>query len=146
MPIRPQHRWLYPIDWPQLSAMIRFTRAKGRCEQCGRPQGTLVYHRGAGGWWAAARPAGRRGRGRILASLGSASPAPGLPGLRTTRVFLATGHLDHDPGNNTPRNLRAFCQRCHMLHDRPEHRRRRRLTLRMRRAMGDLFSGPYRSV
>ena len=22
MPIRPEYRWLYPIDWPQLSALI----------------------------------------------------------------------------------------------------------------------------
>ena len=28
MPIRPQFKWLYPIDWPQLSAVIRFQRAK----------------------------------------------------------------------------------------------------------------------
>lgn len=31
MPIRPENRWLYPIDWPQLSDMIRFGRAKGCC-------------------------------------------------------------------------------------------------------------------
>ena len=30
MPIRPEYRWLYPIDWPQLSAMVRFARAGGR--------------------------------------------------------------------------------------------------------------------
>ncbi len=32
MPIRPEHRHFYPIDWPQLSAAIRFGRAEGRCE------------------------------------------------------------------------------------------------------------------
>ena len=32
MPIRPQYKWFYPIDWPQLSAMIRFERAEGRCQ------------------------------------------------------------------------------------------------------------------
>jgi hypothetical protein len=41
--------------------------------------------------------------------------------------------------------LRALCQRCHMIHDRPEHLRRRRITWRARRALGDLFLGPYRS-
>ena len=41
------------------------------------------------------------------------------------------------------RNVRALCQRCHLLHDRPEHRRRIRLTLRRRRALGDLFLGIY---
>jgi hypothetical protein len=29
MPIRREYRWFYPIDWPQLSAAIRFGRAKG---------------------------------------------------------------------------------------------------------------------
>ena len=30
MPIRPENRWLYPIDWPLLSDQIRFVRAGGR--------------------------------------------------------------------------------------------------------------------
>ena len=30
MPIAREHRWLYPIDWRELSAFIRFGRAKGR--------------------------------------------------------------------------------------------------------------------
>jgi Flp pilus assembly protein TadD len=28
MPIRPQCKWFYPIDWPQLSAVIRFEGAR----------------------------------------------------------------------------------------------------------------------
>jgi len=44
MPIRRQHRWLYPIDWRELSATIRFRRAKGRCEHCGRPHLETVKH------------------------------------------------------------------------------------------------------
>ncbi len=31
-----------------------------------------------------------------------------------------------------------------MLHDRDEHHRQRSLTMRRRKALGDLFSGPYR--
>ena len=63
------------------------------------------------------------------------------------KVVLAAAHLDHDPAHCGPRhrNVKALCQRCHLLHDRPEHRRRIRLTLRRRRALGDLFSGPYPS-
>ncbi len=38
-----------------------------------------------------------------------------------TRVVLAAAHLDSDPTNNRLKNLRALCQRCHMLHDRPHH-------------------------
>ena len=65
--------------------------------------------------------------------------------VRTTKIALAAAHLDHDPTNNRMRNLKALCQRCHMLHDRDEHRRRRFLTLRMRKAIGDLFLGLYRT-
>ena len=37
MPIRRQHLWLYPIDWRELSLLIRFRRAKGRCEHVADP-------------------------------------------------------------------------------------------------------------
>jgi len=113
----------------------------GRCEQCGRPHGQLIFHRGDGRWWDQDAKVWRNDRGRTIARL--AEPIAGDSALRTTKVFLATAHLNHDPGDNRPRNLRAFCQRCHMLHDREEHRRRRWLTYRMRKALGDLFLGPY---
>ncbi|MCJ2070800.1 hypothetical protein MKK75_18725, partial [Methylobacterium sp. J-030] len=51
MPIRHEHRFFYPIDWVQLSAVIRFGRARGCCEGCGRPHGRKVYHLGEGRWW-----------------------------------------------------------------------------------------------
>ena len=141
MPIRREHRFFYPIDWPQLSAVIRFKRAGGCCEACGRPHGRLVYHLGDGRWWDAEVGAWRDGAGKLLARL----PALGelTANLRTTRVVLATAHRDHDTSNNAGSNLAAFCQRCHMNHDRPEHRRRRWRTLFIRRSLGDLFHGPY---
>ena len=45
--------------------------------------------------------------------------------------------------NNRPGNLMALCQRCHLSHDRKEHRRRARITVLKRRALGDLLDGPY---
>ena len=141
MPIRPQFKWLYPIDWPELSKAIRFGRAKGRCECCGRPHGEQVKHLGDGGWWDAQDHTWRNGLGRALPRLVINDNAL----VRMTKVVLATAHLDHDPTNNPRRNLKALCQRCHMLHDREEHRRRRWLTYRMRKAVGDLFLGPYRA-
>jgi len=45
MPIHARYRWFYPIHWPQLSAVIRFKRAQGKCER-GRPHGRVACHLG----------------------------------------------------------------------------------------------------
>ena len=141
MPIRREHRFFYPIDWPQLSAVIRFGRARGQCEGCGRPHGQTVWHLGDGRWWDDAAGTWRDGRGRrARLALGQDDV---LGTVRTTRVILAAAHRNHDTTDNTGTNLAAFCQRCHMIHDRPEHRRRRWRTLFRRKAAGDLFGGPY---
>ena len=65
---------------------------------------------------------------------------------RRTRVVLSTCHRDHDPQNDAAADLATLCQRSHTLHDKPEHLRRRRLTYLARRALGDLFTGPYREA
>ncbi len=91
MPIRPEIRWLYPIDWRELSIAIRFGRAGGRCEGCGRPHGRLVVHLGDGWWWDAERGAWRGGEGRMLRGTMPDISAL-LMRVRTTRVVLATAH------------------------------------------------------
>ena len=94
MPIKPELRWYYPIDWPQISHWVRFVRAKGRCQVCGRPHGAIVRHLGDGRWWDEVLQIWRDGKGRRI-------PSPALPEdmpVRTTKVVLAAAHLDHDPG------------------------------------------------
>ncbi len=128
MPIRPGLRWFYPIDWPELSRVIRFGRAQGRCETCSRPHSRVVTCLPDGRWLDVDIGGWRDGRGRR-----SALPSPGvLDQLRATWVVLATAHLDHDPSHNHPRNLKSLCQRCHMLHDRPHHLAQRWITYRRR--------------
>ncbi|GJE39071.1 hypothetical protein [Methylobacterium persicinum] len=139
MPIRREHRFFYPIDWPQLSAVIRFGRARGRCEACGRPHGRFVYHTGDGRWWDDAADVWRAPDGTVTVVDISA----GFARVRRTRVVLAAAHRNHDTADNRDANLAAWCQRCHLEHDRPEHRRRRWRTLFQRKAGGDLFQGPY---
>jgi hypothetical protein len=93
-----------------------------------------------GRWFDATRHNWRNGRGRPARwpDLEAASQ------MRRTRVILAAGHLDHDPGNNRLRNLKSLCQRCHPIHDRPHHLARRQITDLLRRTtLGDLFLGPY---
>ncbi|WP_407523811.1 hypothetical protein [Methylobacterium oryzisoli] len=141
MPIRPEHRYFYPIDWRELSVVIRFRRAGGRCEGCGRPHLRRVHHLGDGRWFDPEFECWRDGRGRRLR--GRLMTEDLLDRVRTTRVVLATAHRNHDTSDNSDANLAALCQRCHMLHDRAEHQRRRWFTLFRRKAMGDLFRGPY---
>jgi len=110
MPIKPERRFLYPIDWEQLSYEIRFRRAGGACEGCGRRHGDPIRLRSDGSW---------------------------------TKVIISCAHLDQDTSNNAPQNLKAFCQFCHLAHDRLDNIIRRRITLKKRKALGDLFLGPY---
>ena len=63
--------------------------------------------------------------------------------MRQTRVVLPAAHLNHNPSNNRLRNPRGLFQRCHLIHDRAHHLARRRITHLLRRALGDLFLGPY---
>ena len=96
MPIKAEMRWFYPIDWPQLSRHVRFERAGGVCQGCGRPHGKTVRVLPDGRWYDATRQTWRNDRGR---------PArwPDIEEatrMRQTRVVLAAAHLDHDPGNN----------------------------------------------
>ncbi len=139
MPIRPELRPLYPPHWRELSSHVRFERAEGRCQRCGRPHLALLRCLPDGRWFdeQAATWRDRRGRPTRWPDLTEATR------FRMTRVVLAAAHLDSDPTNNRLRNLRALCQRCHMLHDRPHHLAQRWITYRRRSAVGDLFLGPY---
>jgi hypothetical protein len=139
MPIRPEMRGFYPSDWPLISRRVRFERAAGICQGCGRPHAMTVGCLPDGRWFDATQHTWRNGRGRPTRWPDLVERVQ----IRQTRVVLAAAHLDHDPRNNRARNLRSLCQRCHMIHDRPHHLAQRRITYLLRRALGDLFLGPY---
>jgi hypothetical protein len=142
MPIRAEMRWFYPIDWPQISWQVRFERARGVCQGCGRPHGETIRCLPDGRWFDIASQAWRNDRGRLARRPDGKEAAQ----VRQSRVVLAAAHLDHNPSNNRPGNLKSLCQRCHLIHDRPHHLARRRITYLLRRALGDLFLGPYSSA
>jgi hypothetical protein len=96
VPIRPENRDRYPANWPAISHHTRFVRAAGRCEcegECGR--GT------------------HDGRCPNLHD----APAYGTG----SKVVLTTAHLNHQPEDCRPENLRAMCQGCHLHYDREHH-------------------------
>lgn len=105
-PIRPENRARYPADWPEISRAIK-DRAGWRCEcegECGRPPG----HLDAGG--------------RCVNVHGQ--PAYGTG----SKVVLTTAHLNHQPEDCRPENLKAMCQGCHLHYDRDHHAQTRAAT------------------
>jgi len=103
-------REVYPSDWPEISRRVRFERAGGICQGCGRPHGMTIRCLPDGRWFDSARHTWRNGRGRPARWPDLEDAAQ----MRQTRVILAAAHLDHDPRNNRWRNLKSLCQRCHI--------------------------------
>ena len=114
MPIRREFRPLYPLNWSELSRWVRFERAGGRCQDCGRPH--LVHVRCLPDGARSTRPHGRGATGAAVPLLARPDRRRAYP---PDRVVLAAAHLDSNPAHNRLANLRGLCQRCHMLHDRP---------------------------
>jgi hypothetical protein len=112
MPIAKELRSLYPPpkEWQTLRRQIH-ARAGGRCEQCGLADRVRIHRRWHdGSQWTPA------------VGLGLERP----PGYRpAVLVILTTAHLNHQPGDNRPENLKLLCCRCHLLHDQSYHLWRR---------------------
>ena len=133
MPIRPSQRFFYPIDWTELSARVRFERAKGACERCGRRHGETVWHLSRtevagrrGLWWDAEWTDGRRsgpngrgtGRGAWRCERGRALPKHHVPSPNDlarlhTQLAFWTGLERTD----WPRRSLVVLACCHLDHD-----------------------------
>ena len=102
----------YPADWSNISSFIRFERAQGRCE-CTGECGTHEE--------------------RCNAEHGKSHPLTG------SKVILTTAHLGTDTDNKHDKmdvrheNLKAMCQRCHLLFDLDEHKRNAANTRRQKK-------------
>lgn len=129
MPIRAENRERYPADWPSISLRVR-ERAGHRCEHCKVRNGAWGYR--------------ENGRFHEVGSQGfprGYQPAFWWGPRRIIKIVLTVAHLDHQPENCAPGNLRALCQQCHNRYDAPMRAaglaERRRAAL----AVPDLFQG-----
>lgn len=114
MPIRPENRHRYGYDWPEFSRLIRFERAKGRCEcegECGR--GTH--------------------KGRCPNKHGEAAYGTG------SKVILTVAHLTHEPECREPDKVKAMCQGCHLHYDKHHHAQTAYRTRKERANTEDMF-------
>lgn len=142
MPIRDENRARYPKDWPQISKAIR-ERAGQKCEKCGAPNGELIRRgKTADGqhvWRLCSDSAFMDG---VCAETGLLAPDSMEDEVgygAAVRVVLTVAHLDHQPENCDPENLRAWCQRCHNTYDAPMRRAGTKSRARSRLAVGDMF-------
>lgn len=100
----PFDRKKYPKDWPAISKRIR-DRAGQRCEECGIDNHALGYRTPVGGF-IKAHPEDLVAQER-----------------KYIKIVLTVAHMNHDPMDCRDENLKALCQRCHLLYDGPLHRR-----------------------
>ena len=129
MPLSKGKQALYPggslrsPEWLAVRAAI-LTRAGDACEECKVRNGATVYRFELGVFVYEADLFG--------------TEMEAEDGHRV-KIVLTIHHLDHDPANNDPSNLRALCQRCHLMLDGPHHRINRYWNRKGRLASGFLF-------
>lgn len=90
----------YPSNWTEISYYVRFVRAASQCEctgECGKHEG------------------------RCNAEHLKPHPVTGsIVHLTTAHLGIDTGDK-HDKHDVRPENLKAMCQRCHLLFDLDDH-------------------------
>ncbi len=148
MPIKPENRGRYPPDWQAIRSEI-MTRAGHRCEHpgCGARNYSVGWWQQEAGrhWWLAAW--GQHDNPRTYAEARQVAAetyfeTQGMDGPKPIVIVLTIGHVDHQPENCDPANLRAWCQRHHLQHDAAHHAATAQATRQARKAIGDLFATP----
>lgn len=142
MPIRHENKSRYPKEWPQISAAIR--EAAGQCcEKCKAPNGRWIRRGktedGQHVWRMATDSCYMDG---VCAETGCLVPGTDedIVGYgREVKVVLTVAHLDHQPENCDPGNLRAWCQRCHNVYDMPMRKAGISQRAKAKLAMSDMF-------
>lgn len=145
MPIREENKARYPDDWKQVSQSTRDV-AGNVCQACGVENGRLIY-RGSH----ELRPAWRYADDSVFMPSRCSFDGSDIPGTtwddfdkakgKPVKVVLTVAHLDHQPENCDPSNLRAWCQRCHNAYDAPMRARGVADRRKAKLAVADMFGG-----
>lgn len=147
MPIRPENVAKYPANWKEIVARIN-ARAGNRCEKCGVHNHDWGYRDSKGDFHRVSKRRMREagcGRPPFKIAAWSDYPKNCYPGrvLKIIEIVLTTAHVhDPDPANCADDNLAAWCQRCHLGHDRAHHNKMRvQNQLDADKARGQMFIG-----
>lgn len=141
MPIKPENRALYPKDWPEISLQAK-QRAAFQCQHagCGARQYDVGWWREIGGqhvWHENARGLESYSKARTWAAW--IFHGQGEEGPKPIVIVLTVAHLNHDPTDCRPENLRAMCQRHHLAHDHDHHRANAQATRRAKSGTLEMF-------
>lgn len=137
MPIRPENRARYPANWSTEIRPSILKRARDCCEKCRAPNGKTICREMSGASYMTMD--GMVFDAETGDALGYARGSE-YPAGRFVTVVLTIAHLDHQPENCDPGNLRAWCQRCHLRYDQQHHADNAAATRRAKKASGDLFT------
>ena len=107
-----------PKQWDAIRRCV-LERARNRCEFCG-VRNYAVGHRDDEGEF-------------------HEEPVQCCYDNSVIQIVLTIAHLDHNPKNNSEKNLRALCQRCHNRYEAPHRQANARRTSRARKPFIDLF-------
>lgn len=162
MPIKPENKARYPADWKQVRERI-LRRAQWRCQHPGC--GAAQYSVGRWICWAGGQHEWRPIQGNDHPKTAqdhefdNAGEGCDFQGDRWTYkaarefidrwcweedtkpivIVLTCAHLDHQPENCDPSNLRMFCQRHHLAYDHDHHRANAQAKRRAKAGTLELF-------
>ena len=120
MPIKPEFRKFYGVEWRKVTRPWILTRAKNRCERCGAPNRKVLAR--AGGCWklVGQKQPWHNEHGETLVGVPLTRGA-----FRLVEIVLTIAHLNHTPGDDRDENLEALCQFCHLTNDLGKHKETR---------------------
>ena len=118
MPILRENRSRYPSNWRDIRTSI-LERARHRCEFCGVTNHAIGYRNCEGHF----QPV--KTRHNPLYSPPAVITGPLLSDSvyvhRLFKIVLTIAHLNHQPEDCRPENLKALCQQCHLRYDVDHH-------------------------
>lgn len=138
MPIKPENKARYPVDWPQIRERI-LARAGNCCEKCKVPNRARIARGGGDDAGTYMLDTGEVFDDQTGERLGQIHMSD-YEVARMVDVVLTIAHLDHTPENCADDNLRAWCQKCHLNYDSQHHRANAQATRRAKSGTLELFS------
>lgn len=139
MPIKAENKARYPSNWKEIRLKI-LERAEDRCEFCKAPNRTRIARGGGedvGTYMTDDCEVYCDETGEYLGQ----RRASNYDMHRMTDIVLTIAHLDHEPENCDPENLKALCQKCHLNYDKEHHKRNAAITRHNNKNITDMFGG-----